>query len=144
MRKAVSILAAVLLGGVACSGVGPFSEGAVAGEISVSPGQVVLGAIGGQRQLSVTDGDGTALPPGNGVVWRSTNSSIAMVDASGMVTAVGDGETTITASLGDREASAGVTVAAVIKTVIEVTVMDQGDPDPSDNRVETTITVVAP
>ena len=129
---------------MACSGVGPFGEGPVTGEISISPDQVVLGAIGGQRQLSVRDGDGTALPPGNGVVWRSGNSSIATVDASGMVTAAGDGQTTITASLGDREASAVVTVAAVIETVIEVTALDQGDPDPSDNRVETTITVVAP
>lgn len=144
MQKAISILAAVLLGGMACSGVGPFGEDPVTGEISISPDQVVLGAIGGRRQLSVTNGDGTALPPGNDVVWRSANSSIAMVDASGMVTAAGDGETTITASLGDREASAGVTVAAVIETVIEVTLLDQGDPDPSDNRVETTITVVAP
>lgn len=144
MRKRILVLT-VLLGGTACSGVGPFDESAnPAGVISISPGQVVLGAIGSRRQLNVTDGGGTTLPAGNGVSWRSGNPDVAVVDASGMVTAASHGQTTIIATLGDLEATAIVTVAAVIEVAIEVTAADQADPDPSDNRVVTTITVVAP
>lgn len=142
MRTGILILAA-LLAGTACSGVGPF-DGNPTGEISISPGQVVLGAIGARQQLNLTDGDGTALPPGNGVSWRSGNPDVAAVNESGMVTAAGDGQTTIIATLAGEEAAAVVTVAAVIETTIQVTAADQADPDPSDNLIVATVTVTAP
>lgn len=142
MRKGIVLLVTLLVA-TACSGVGPF-DGNPTGEISISPGQVVLGAIGARRQLSVTDGGGNTIPPGNGVSWRSGDPDIAAVDGSGMVTASGDGQTTIIATLGGEEASAVVTVAAVIETSIQVTAADQTDPDPSNDRVVTTITVTAP
>jgi uncharacterized protein YjdB len=66
------------------------------------------------------------------------------VDGSGTVTASGDGQATITAELGAREATTVVTVAATIELTIEVTATDQADADLNDNRVVTTITVQAP
>ncbi|MGH7563978.1 MAG: Ig-like domain-containing protein [Gemmatimonadota bacterium] len=142
MRKGFVIVAA-LLTGATCSGVGPF-DARPRGEIAIAPDQVVLGAIGARRQLSVTDGDGGTIPPGNGVSWGSSDSGVAAVDGSGMVTASGDGQAIITATLGEEEATAAVTVAAAIETTVEVTAADQSDSNLSDNRIVTTITVTAP
>jgi hypothetical protein len=141
LRKGLVIVA--LLTSTTCSGVGPFGT-RTSGEIAIDPGQVVLGAIGARRQLSVTDDDGGVLPPGNGTSWISSDPGVAAVDGSGMVTAAGDGQATITATLGEEQATALVTVTAVIETTVAVTAADQSDPDPSNNQVVTTITVVAP
>ena len=45
------------------------------------------------------------------VVWASDNEDVATVDQSGTVTAVGVGETTITASVGDKSDTCTVTVS---------------------------------
>ncbi|MGH7563976.1 MAG: Ig-like domain-containing protein [Gemmatimonadota bacterium] len=143
-RGIVATAACVLLG--SCSGVGPFDatqEGAVPDRISLSPADFVLGAIGGQRQLAVTDDDGEPLAPGNVLSWRSSDPDVATVDGAGTVTAIGDGTATITAEMESTTASARVTVAAGLQVTFEVTALDQNDPDPSDNRVVSTITVQA-
>jgi Bacterial Ig-like domain (group 2) len=140
MRARTALLAALVA--TSCNGVGPF-EGGRADGLAVTPQTVVLGAIGAQRQLGLTDGDGDPID-GDGAVWRSSDPGIAAVDGSGMVTAAGDGQATITAEVGAQEATAVVTVAATIELTIEVTATDQADADASDNRVVTTITVQAP
>jgi hypothetical protein len=140
MRARSAVLAVLLA--TACNGVGPF-EGGSTGDLAIAPQGVVLGAIGAQRQLGLTDGDGDAID-GDGAVWRSSDPGIVAVDGSGTVTASGDGQATITAELGAREATTVVTVAATIELTIEVTATDQADADLDDNRVVTTITVQAP
>ncbi len=140
MSWKIIVLAALLA--TACSGVGPFEGGRTEG-LAVTPQAVVLGAIGARRQLALTDGDGDPID-GDGAVWRSSDSEVVEVDGSGMVTASGDGQATITAELGAQEASAVVTVAATIQLTIEVTTTEQSDADASNNRVVTTITVRAP
>lgn len=144
IRAAVTTAACVLLGG--CSGVGPFDttrEGALPDRISLSPSVFSLGAIGAQRQLAITDGDGAPVPASSQPTWGSSDSAVATVDSVGMVTAVGDGTATITAQVGTMTASAQVTVSAVLQMTVQVTALDQNDPDPSDNSVVTTITIQA-
>ena len=141
MRAHVAVLATLLLA-TSCNGVGPF-EGGRAGGLVLTPQAVVLDAIGARRQLGLTDGNGDPID-GDGAVWRSSDPGIAAVDGSGMVTAAGDGQATVTAELGAEEATAVVTVAATIEIAIEVTATDQADADASNNRVVTTITVQAP
>ncbi|MGH7549285.1 MAG: Ig-like domain-containing protein [Gemmatimonadota bacterium] len=140
----VATAACVLLG--SCSGVGPFDAtrgGELPDAISLSPADFVLGAIGGQRQLAVTDGDGAPLAPGNGLSWRSSDPDVATVDGDGTVTAIGDGTATITAEMEAMTAAATVTVTATLQMTIQVTALDQNDPDPSDNQVVSTITIQA-
>lgn len=142
MRKVIVMFVA-LISAVTCSGVGPF-ERMPSGDISIDPGEVRFGAIGARRQLSLVDGGGSTIPTGNGVVWRSSDPGVAAVDGSGTVTAEGDGQAVVTASFGDDDATALVEVAATLETVVEVLAVDQSDGDPSNDRVVTTITVVAP
>jgi len=130
---------------ISCSGVGPFDgtrAGTLPDRISLSPTEFVLGAIGGQRRLALMDDDGDPIAPGNGVSWRSSDLAVANVDADGTVTAVGDGTTVITAQLQSMTSTAQVTVAASLQLAVQAS-SDQSDPDASDNRVVTTITIQA-
>lgn len=54
------------------------------------------------------------------VTWSSTDAKIATVDASGEVTAVGEGEATITAKAGDKTAECKVTVKRVPVTSVSL------------------------
>ena len=58
------------------------------------------------------------------VIWSSSNTAIATVSSNGLVTAVAEGNTTITAKAGDKTASCTVTVS---KKVIPVTSFTFGD-----------------
>jgi Big-like domain-containing protein len=59
-----------------------------------------LGAKGERGRLSamVTYSDGNVHDRSSAARWLSSNESVATVDASGMVTAVSDGRTTVTAT----------------------------------------------
>ncbi|HET9582248.1 MAG TPA: Ig-like domain-containing protein [Gemmatimonadota bacterium] len=141
MRAGLAVIITLLVTG--CNGVGPFEGGGSADGLAVIPQEIVLGAIGARRQLVLTDSGGSSVDPG-AATWRSSNPLVAAVDGSGMVIAVGDGQTTITAEFGDEEATTVVTVAATIELTLEVTATDQSDADASDNSVVTTITVREP
>ena len=137
-RTTLMLLGLSGLGGListACVGVGPLDPTAV--EVQISPIDVVLTAIGAERQLEVTFGDG--LTPAD-VVWRSNATSVATVDSDGTVVAVGDGIATITAQSGGMSASTTVTVAARILNVIQVQ-SQQTDTNTANNVTSVTVTV---
>ena len=56
--------------------------------------------------------------PGATVTWQSSNSAVASVDSSGLVTARGNGTATITATSGEKSASVTITVAQASSTVV--------------------------
>lgn len=64
-----------------------------------------------QLQVSVTDQNGNALS-GKTVTWRSSNSVVASVESTGLVTGVSAGSVTVTATVEGQSGSAAVTVAA--------------------------------
>ena len=80
--------------------------------VAVAPATVRLPALGATEQLTaeVRDQNGNVMA-GAAVSWASSAASVATVSASGLVTAVGNGEATITASAGEGEGSAVVRVA---------------------------------
>lgn len=82
----------------------------VATSISVSPPSARVSALGDSRTFSATatDARGNAVVP---ITWTSSNPAVATVDASGVATGRSNGTVTITATAGDKTATASFTVA---------------------------------
>jgi uncharacterized protein YjdB len=74
-----------------------------------------------QATATPRDAQGNALT-GRTVSWSSSNGNVATVSASGVVTAVGAGSATISATSEGKTGSAGVTVTAPIAPVATVAV----------------------
>ena len=70
-----------------------------AGSVEVTPSGAILRSVGQSAQFNavVYDTGGSAIP-GAVVVWSSSEPEVATVDANGLVTAVSDGTTQITAT----------------------------------------------
>ena len=79
------------------------------GKVSLNQSEIRLENLGGQSALvaSVALAD----PSGVSIVWTSSNPAVATVNEAGLVTAVGDGEATITAT-GSNGRSASCKVLA--------------------------------
>ncbi|HEX9692440.1 MAG TPA: Ig-like domain-containing protein [Gemmatimonadales bacterium] len=79
--------------------------------VAVTPAVVRLAALGDTVRLAgtVTDANGHDIA-GVALTWMSVAPSVATVDASGLVTAVGNGTTNIEAMTGDKGSAASVTV----------------------------------
>ena len=83
-----------------------------ASRIDVEPSSATLTSVGATKQLSATvyDSNGDTIS-GASVSWTSGDSTVAMVDTTGLVTAVASGSTIITATSGGKSGSASITVA---------------------------------
>ena len=86
--------------------------------ITVSPASAELTAVGETVQLSaeVRDQNGRVMR-GAAVTWVSVSNAVARVDAAGLVTAVGNGTSTISAMAGTASGSTEVTVAQAVKGI---------------------------
>lgn len=86
--------------------------------VTVTPATVTLAALGEIVRLSaeVRDQNGQVMANA-AVTWSSGDTTVATVDASGLVTAVDNGEAAVTATADSVSGSANVTVAQVISTV---------------------------
>jgi uncharacterized protein YjdB len=99
---------------------------------SVPAGQTV--------QLTATPQDANGSPlVGRTVTWASSNTSVGTVNASGLVTGVVAGSTTITATSEGQSATAAITVTAVTVPVASVTV----SPAPASVLVGQTVQLTA-
>ena len=85
---------------------------------TVTPGTAQLTALGATVQLAaeVLDQNGQVMS-GTPVSWSSSDASVAIVDASGLVTAAANGSATITATAGSVSGTAAVTVAQAVSAV---------------------------
>jgi uncharacterized protein YjdB len=83
--------------------------------VTVSPTSASL-TVGGTQQLTATVTPSTAT--NKAVTWSSSNTSVATVSTSGLVTAIGSGSATITVTTtdGNKKATCSVTVGAPCKT----------------------------
>lgn len=143
MRKRIGIvwsLGAALALGAGCTGVGPFEPGS-GGELSLTPANPVLSAIGATRQLQLVLGDVSDIIDDQAVDWTSSAPSVVSVNDSGVVTAVGDGNATITARWNGLSGVTTVTVAATITYTARVTAMDQADANAANNADVALVTV---
>ncbi len=105
----------ILIGLAACGTSGGGTIVAIPGDnpaasVVVSPSSATLG-VGGTLQLNATLLDGNGEELSGEVSWTSSNSDVAPVSDSGLVTALAEGVATITASAGDQSGTALITVA---------------------------------
>lgn len=84
--------------------------------ISLSANSLNL-KINDQKQLKATINPNNATD--KNIKWASSNTSVATVDSSGKVTAVGQGSATITATVGGKTATCNITVEKNITYSIE-------------------------
>lgn len=75
----------------------------------------------------------TTTPTGGNVTWSSSNTSVATVSSSGLVTSVGYGNATITATSGSVSASCSVVVAQATLSSISAVYTQSGDVYDSDS-----------
>ena len=79
--------------------------------ITITPTSRVFESFGATQQFTIEARDANGRPvPATAVTWRSTNPSVATVNASGLVTSVAPGTTNIIAESGTTSAQAEVTV----------------------------------
>ena len=109
----------------------PMPEPARPRTVTVSPATTELTVLGATVQLSaeVRDQNATVMA-GATVTWTTSANSVATVDASGLVRAVGNGTATITASAGSASGSAAVTVAVGVASAPDLVV---GSPSVSNS-----------
>ena len=79
--------------------------------VSLTASTLTVGATT-QATATLKDANGNVLT-GRGVIWASSNTTVATVSTSGVVTAVSAGTTSITASSEGQSGSAGVTVTPI-------------------------------
>ena len=93
--------------------------------IAVTPDTVVLTAFGQTVQLAaeVRDQLGRVME-GAPVSWSSADTLVAVVDSAGLLTAVGGGAATITASASDAAGRAAVTVVQLADSVVVAPAVD--------------------
>ncbi len=130
-RRRVAVLTVIALSGLAwATACGddttePPPEPARAAAITVSPDASELTALGATAQLSAEVRDQNGQPmSGATVAWSSSSAGVATVSAAGLVTAVGNGSASITASVGAVSGSAAVTVAQEATEVVVSPVAD--------------------
>lgn len=94
--------------------------------VSVSPGTATLVSLGATQQLFALASARGTLRPGATYTWSSSDASVASVSATGLVTALANGTTTVTASVTSATAtgSATITVAQAAAT-ITLTIADE-------------------
>jgi hypothetical protein len=109
------LLPFLLAGVVACSDegvpVGVVPEPPTPASIQVEPTEITFPSVGEGLSLTVTvrDSDGEILPDPE-VAFTSTDPTVAVVDAGGLVTAVGIGTASIDLVLGEISAQVSVSV----------------------------------
>ena len=114
-------------------------QGAVA-SVSVTPNPVTMVAKQ-TTQLAATARDASGgVVSGKSVVWSSSNTAVASVSSQGVVTAVGAGSTTITATIDGVSGTSAVTVSNVPVAKVDVTPVSPTINTGSSIQLATTVT----
>ncbi|AMW06367.1 hypothetical protein GEMMAAP_19405 [Gemmatimonas phototrophica] len=82
----------------------------VAATVELAPSTMRLGAVGDTANFAVTVRRNGAVVGGAVPAWRSSDLAVATVSSAGVITAMGRGSATITATWGTGEATASVSV----------------------------------
>ena len=87
--------------------------------VAVSPDAVVLEALGDTLRLAAEVQDQIGRPMhGEAVTWTASDTLVASVDSTGLLTAVGNGQAAVTAASGRISGGAAVQVMQVARSVL--------------------------
>lgn len=115
--RVMAVLLAALAAACGGGGEGGGPTGPAVASVSLSQASVTV-RVGASVALSATARDGGgAQVGGRTVAWTSSNEAVARVSAQGIVTGVGPGNATITATVDGRSAQAQVVVTPMIVSV---------------------------
>jgi hypothetical protein len=124
MRAGRSILAKLVIVAtcIACSGdslTDPFAPPGLALTLTPTVETIFIGGTaqnGSSAALTLSATSmGRSVSTPSGVEWTSSNPSVAVVDSTGVVTAVSLGTTTVTARVNDERANATIVVAQGVR-----------------------------
>lgn len=118
----LAILAPLLLAGCGDSPVDPPGPAPVASVDLSAPSRLLVPGQAVQLQAELRDSAGNALTD-RPVAWRSSDSTVARVSETGLVTAVSRGEATITAASGE---ASDTVLLAVVRAIRDYTVQGHG------------------
>jgi uncharacterized protein YjdB len=113
----ISALSIVAFGG-ACTG---FFVNPTLSSIAVGPTATIQTTKTVQMSATGTYSDGSTKSPLSGVLWSSSDQTVATIDSNGLVTGVGAGTATITAAVGSVSGTGTVTVTLGNLTSISIT-----------------------
>ncbi len=105
----IFLLIAIVIGLTNCGsdGTGPDAGG---NSVSISRTSVTLTFLGETTQLTATVRNSKNEPVSGQVAWSSDAPTVATVSSNGLVTAIGNGQATLTATAGGLSATASATV----------------------------------
>lgn len=111
-KQAVAVLLA--LGVAACGGAtdGPTGSSGVASVRMITNAISLFPAQTEQLSATALNASGAAVASAPPATWRSANTSVATVTASGVVTGVANGQTDVTATIDGKVGATRVTVGA--------------------------------
>ena len=109
-------LAVVILLAATCGGP-DHSHDLVTLTVQAQGGSLAIAALGGTLQLVATAKDAAGRAVTVSPTWTAADSSVVSVSASGLVTAIKNGATAVSATVGSLSASVQVTVAQAPNTV---------------------------
>ena len=111
-RRLLAAAAVLLL--ATCHNEGPHAPVA---SLAVAPQTLTVG-VGATAQLTATPRDANgAFLAGRSVTWASSNTAVATVNTTGLVTGVAEGQATITATSEGRSGTAALTVVVTVASV---------------------------
>ncbi len=136
--RALALVIIVGLGGCTPSDSPTDPPTPIATTLTLTPTSASLSALGATQQLTATvlDQDGDAMA-GQTMVWSSSSADTVSVSTAGLLTAIANGEATITATSGSLTGTVTATVAQVAAVVV------LSDTDLTLSGVGTTETVTA-
>lgn len=118
-RFVVALASALLL--ASCSGFFPASDSITSLSLSPTSGWIKVTTTQ-QFTASAIFGNNTSGDVTDKVTWLSSDTSVATIDSSGLVTAVALGNTTITAKSNNSSATATAPLTVSNKTISSITV----------------------
>ena len=105
-------------------GTGPDTGG---NSVSISKTSVTLNFLGETTQLTATVRNSKGVPVSGQVTWSSDAPTVATVSSNGLVTAIGNGQATLTATAGSLSATASATVQQVATSLSIISGNAQSD-----------------